>query len=148
MRQWRKGQNEPPHGCAGPQDDMPGANYRRPLKGFLNNFVGQHRSLKSLNTDLLSERFERAAKLVQETVGKEALRRTGYQLNAALTEAIFVGLMRRLDHGEPIQPSDVGGVIASLRGDEAMESAVSRATADEENVRTRLELATSHFSRI
>jgi hypothetical protein len=122
-------------------------NYSRPLKGFLNNFAASNRDLSDLNTTVLGDRFREAARLLYEGVGRQALRRQGSQINAALTEALFVGLMRRLDHGIPIAAAAVGEAVKALQSDQTLASAVSRSTADEENVRARLETATAVFAR-
>jgi hypothetical protein len=120
------------------------ADYKRPLKRFLNDFAAAHRNMGTFAADEVRERFTDAARLLNATVGKEGLRRTGYQINAALTEAIFVGLMRRLDAQE-VSPQRVSDAVSAIRGNEELQEAISRATADEENVRIRLEVAASAF---
>ena len=69
-------------------------------------------------------------------------------MNAALTEAILVGLARRLDIGTVPEASAVNGAVASLLGSDQLEAVISRATADEESVRTRLALSTQAFAGI
>lgn len=123
-------------------------NYKRPLKRFLNDFAASYRDMSNFNGDAVRTRFTQTAELLNNTVGKDGLRRTGYQINAALTEALFVGLMRRLDHGDPIPPGAVSGAVALIRGNEELQEAIARATADEENVRTRLEVATAAFAEV
>jgi hypothetical protein len=118
--------------------------YKRPLKRFLNDFAAANRDMGTFNAKDALERFKGAAELLDATVGKEGLRRTGYQLNAALTEAVFVGLMRRLDERD-ISPQSVSEAVSTTRSDEELQMAISRATSDEENVRIRLEVATSTF---
>lgn len=120
--------------------------YRRPLKAFLNNFVSDHRRMKDFDSAAVRLRFERSAELLNESVGKGGLRLAGYQINAALAEATFVGLMRRLTSDPDIGPTEVAGAVDRLRQDESLLAAVSRATADEENVRVRVELATAAFA--
>ncbi len=71
-----------------------------------------------------------------------------YQVNAALAEAIYVGLMRRLDHGTQVTIGEVPKVVESIRTDSVVQAAVSRATANEENVRIRLEIATARFAEL
>jgi len=121
--------------------------YKRPLKGFLNSFVGEHRDLSKLQTDLVADRFGTAANLILAGPGSEALRSRGRQVNAALTEALFVGLMRRLDHGSEPDRSSVAAAVSEIQADENLLLAVSRSTADEEQVRTRLTVATAAFAR-
>ena len=122
--------------------------YRRPLKTFLNAFVGDHRYLGKLQVDQVAGRFMTAARLIQEGPGARALRSRGRQVNAALAEAVFVGLMRRLDQGNEPEPVAVADAVKAIRGNTDLLAAVSTSTADEEQLRTRLEIATSHLARI
>jgi hypothetical protein len=123
--------------------------YQRPLKKYLNDFAARHRNLEDLPSEGIRERFESCAQLVQTSVGSSALRLgEGGQVNAALTEAMFVGLCRRLDAG-PIQDARaVKTAIGIMRQNDGFTHAVSRATADEESVRTRLAVATQAFAAI
>lgn len=120
--------------------------YRRPLKKFLNDFMGEHRSLDKLPVSHLAETFTSAARLLIEGPGRSALRRSGAQINAALTDALFVGLMRRLESGRAITPEAVSIVVTTLDDQEELVSSISRATADEETVRTRLAVSTAGFA--
>lgn len=122
--------------------------YRRPLKAFLNSFSTKHRQLESLAISKITSRFTRAASLIESGPGRSALRSRGRQVNAALTEALFVGLMRRLDRDEDVDPESVAGTAAALDDDEKLLAAISKSTADEEQLRTRLEIATASFERI
>jgi hypothetical protein len=125
------------------------ATYRRPLKAFLNAFVAEHRDLARLRSGDLEESFNRAADLILEGPGSDALRLPGgRQVNAALTEAVFVGLMRRLDHGDVPSATDVAEGARRIQGNDDLLAAVGRATADEEQVRTRLEVATRTFAEV
>lgn len=124
------------------------ATYRRPLKRFLNEFVGEHRLLDKLQDGAISDRFLLAADLILDGPGPDALRSRGRQVNAALTEAVFVGLMRRLDYGAPPSTTDVASAVQRIAGNDSLLGAVSRSTADEEQVRTRLEIATEQFAGI
>jgi Protein of unknown function DUF262 len=123
--------------------------YRRPLKKYLNDFAARYRYLDDLPADAIRERFESCAALVQTNVGSAALRLgEGGQVNAALTEAVFVGLCRRLDAGPVRDTAAVKDAVDNMRKDEGLILAVSRATADEESVRTRLGVATRAFAAI
>jgi hypothetical protein len=122
--------------------------YRRPLKKYLNEFAARHRSLQGVSPTLLYDRFNRAITLLDKGPGADALRGKGRQVNAAFTEAVLVGLFRRLDSSPEPSASAVEDAVKSLERDERLQDAVSRATADEENVRTRLAAATQAFSQI
>jgi hypothetical protein len=120
--------------------------YRRPLRTFLNDFAAAHRSLNTLSATTLRDRFETATALLLAGPGRAALRSGGNQINAAITEAILVGLARRLDLGTAPTPEDVTEAVRRMTQDPRLELAISRATADEESVRTRLAIATKAFA--
>ena len=126
--------------------------YRRPLKEFLNDFAGKHRYLTRLETGHITDRFTTAARLIQDGPGSSALRLRGRQVNVAFTEAMFVALMRRLDQGSEPDPSavisGVSAIQSEIESNEDLLTAVSRSTADEDNVRTRLEVMTTYLARI
>lgn len=121
------------------------ATYKRPLKKYLNDFVADHRELQNLPVDTLRHRIESAARLLRTGPGPTALRLGKGQVNAALTEAVFVGLMKRLDTGAPTAEGIEAALGAMLTSDGFI-SSVSRATADEESVRTRLSVSTHAFA--
>lgn len=120
--------------------------YFRPLKKFLNEFVGDHRYTKKFPTRGLRSLFAKASDIILAGPGRSALRYQSSQVNAALTEALFVGLMRRLEKGGTVKPAKVGSAIASLTARPEMTNAISGSTATEDNIKTRLVLATEAFA--
>lgn len=122
--------------------------YKRPLKKYLNDFTARHRKLDTLPTELVRARFEEASKLLSEAGGRAALRKGGGAVNAALTEALLVGLARRLDLGAPPSVDAVSGAVAATLANPDLDAVVSRSTADEDSVRTRLSIATKAFATI
>ena len=125
-----------------------GPTYRRPLKTFLNNFASEHRSLQRLNHKALEASFRHASELIASAEGRQAVRYQSSQVNAALTEALFVGLMRRLDFHQGIETKDVISAINDIQRNKDLQAAISRATANDESVKTRLEVATKRFAII
>jgi Protein of unknown function DUF262 len=120
--------------------------YRRPLKKFLNDFAALHRSLEDLPAETLQSQIVTAGELLVNGPGPDALRLGSGQVNAALTEAIFVGLIRRIEGGEPPNRDEIQAALDQMLAEDAFVTAISRATADEENVRTRLAVATQAFA--
>lgn len=121
--------------------------YHRPLKKFLNDFVGRNRDLRNTRVRGAAKLFERSAELLNAGPGKSALRYQSGQVNAALAEAIFVGLMRRLASKERAPTATVvSRTVNKLNSAKAMTAAISGSTATEEYVRTRLDLATEAFA--
>jgi len=120
--------------------------YKRPLKKFLNDFMAAHRHLEDLDCSDLEGRFKRAAQLVVDGPGVQSIRPSGTAVNAALTEAAIVGLMRALEAREVVPEEAVKG-MAILLADTELPGVIERATADEDSVRKRIALATRAFAR-
>lgn len=124
--------------------------YKRPLKKFLNDVVSNHREEGvDQHSDLMSS-FELATKLILDGCGKDALRVSGRQVNAALAEVVLEGLIRRLTDKSDHVPSEaaIAEAINKIKGNNEIIEAVSRSTADETQVEKRLSLAREAFSEI
>lgn len=119
--------------------------YKRPLKKYLNDFVALHRDLKNLDYNLIEGRFRDASELLLTGIGPSAIRGRA-QVNAALAEALLVGLARRLDVSS-ISASEVADAVRRVMENSDLDPVISRATADEESVRKRLAIATAEFIR-
>lgn len=120
--------------------------YRRPLKKFLNDFAGANRDCSTLDTNGLKMAFEAACQCLLPTPGPSAFRHTGRQVNVAMTEAVMVGIMRRLETGTKPSAEGVVAALQHLAKDAEFVDAITRATADEENVRLRMARSTQAFA--
>jgi hypothetical protein len=118
--------------------------YSRPLKGFLNDFAGEHRGLDDSAVHEASDRFEQASALLAAGPGPAALRKASGQVNAAQSEAVFVGLMRALDKRR-LTPAAVTKALAKLSSDRDFDAATTRSTADELVVQSRVRIASAVF---
>lgn len=119
--------------------------YFRPLKKFLNDFLGDNRELENFPADELKALFRKSAGLLFEADGRNALRVLSSQVNAAFTEAVFVALMGRLSSGRDISASQVRGALQKLVADTELATAISGSTATEEYVKSRLSIAQRVF---
>lgn len=117
--------------------------YYRPLKKFLNDFMGDHRDLSKLNTQELVDLFQRAADSLAQAGARGLLRRAGQRVNAALLEAVFVAAMRRAASGKEMAPEKLSAAIRLIVESKDMQAAASGSTSNEEFLRRRLDLATS-----
>ena len=120
--------------------------YKRPLKGFLNAFTAVNRQATGQPLKEAARGFLEACELMVSGPGSRALRKSANQVNTAQTEAIFFGLMHRLNKSS-ITPKEVSLAVESIRDDAAFDAATGRATADEEQVTTRLRVANETFGR-
>jgi len=119
--------------------------YGRPLKVFLNNFTSRNRKTTTFDQERFAELFTTAASLILSDAGRGSLRPRGRQINSALTEALFIGLMRRLESGTKPDPSDVAKAIRAANASKRLIATTIRSTADEESVKGRLRIATDAF---
>lgn len=121
--------------------------YHRPLKTFLNEFVLENRGPVSGEIREAGALFLRACSALNEDVGDGAVRSRSRQVNAALAEAVVVGVMNTLSAaGDDVMPEGLAQAIEQLRTDADFMESVSRSTADEEFVSRRLAKATAAFT--
>ncbi len=124
-----------------------GHNYSKPLREFLNVYMGANRNLKFQSAQELRGLFEDTINVVFKSVGTEAFRRKRV-LNVAVFDSIMVGIAKRLAHGKIADPKSVGRRYADLLANQDYVTATERTTTDEEIVRTRMNLATNAFADI
>lgn len=123
--------------------------YSSPMRDFLNSFAADDENrMASSDIKEASEIFARAISLVDEALGKSAFR-PQRALNAAVFEAVMVGLMERLRESvsEPQKESFILS-YKSLLSSESFVKATSRATAQEEAVKTRQLASIKAFENI
>ena len=121
--------------------------YVRPIKDFLNRYMGANRSFKLQNVGTLRSNFCEVIDFFAAMLGKRAFRLERV-FNAAVYDAAMVGLARRLK-SSPLQ--DRQGFIdkyEALLQDADFNSACKTATSDVANVRKRVELATTAFQAL
>ncbi|MCT1394389.1 MULTISPECIES: DUF262 domain-containing protein [Microbacterium] len=123
--------------------------YAAPLKSFLNEFLAKHRKGQGLDIGSLTQRFRSSALILNNALGRRAFR-LGTQVNAAILDSVFVGVMERLmsPGWEGIDTAIWLDAYEALIADEDYLQAVTKATANEESVSTRLRLAREKFAGI
>ncbi len=123
-------------------------NYARPMKEFLNDFMGKHRNLDTgLNTKKLENLFKHTCQTINEAIGPAAIRPESV-LNVAVFDAVFVGIARRLVQGPITDKAELAKRHAALLKEKNFVDAYSKSTADESSVHRRIELATATFKQI
>lgn len=121
--------------------------YFRPLKRFLNTFLGRHRSLDKLPAEEIRQHFTKAIIALDEAGAREYLRPPRARLNVATFDAVMVGAMRRAASEGSITADEVTRALDALRADPQFAEATSTQTDTEENVRSRLRIASAVFAR-
>ena len=122
--------------------------YGRPMKGFLNAYLGHRRkpsdALKTEYRDL----FTATADAILQGVGPKAFKPQN-SVNAAVVDAVMVGVARRIRARGPIKKTgSLKRAYTRLLDNKRFLFAISRATADEENVQTRLAMASKAFATV
>lgn len=121
--------------------------YSRPMKDFLNTYMSKNRYLRLHSSEEVSQAFTHTIETIYRCLGEKAFRLRRV-INAAVFDAVMVGVARRLSHG-PIQ--DCGSFrkkYDSLLSDSTFLEVTERATADEDSVSSRLDLATNAFAKL
>ena len=124
-----------------------GDKYERPMKSFLNGFAGNNRHLTKYDAETIRVLFRNTTTIVARCLGPAAFR-PKRSLNAAIVDAILVGIARRLEQG-PI--SDCGLLKDAhqlLLADTQFRDSTEQSTAGEQSVRTRLRLAVVAFGKV
>jgi Protein of unknown function DUF262 len=122
--------------------------YKRPMKGFLNAYMAKNKHLKKQSARVLTSLFENTVEAILHSIGPKAFKPQA-SLNAAVFDSVMIGIARRLESEGPIaSPRSLATAYRRLIKNKRYQAASSRATADEESVRARLELATKAFSKV
>jgi len=121
--------------------------YQRPMTEFVNRFANRHRQPASDTMAAWMDSFRSTVNVFAGALGRRAFRPEG-ALNAAVFDATMVGMARRLQHAPVPELSSVQAAYNTLLADQSFIEAVSRSTADEKFVRTRVTLATDSFAKL
>jgi hypothetical protein len=123
--------------------------YRRPMKEFLNEFMGKNRHLKVLDAGELRGEFERVIDLLAGAIPPAQLFRPGGKaMNAAVFDAMTVGASQLIRQVAQPDVERVRTAYAALLEDEQFQQSYSRATADEASVERRINMATEAFTAV
>lgn len=121
------------------------AEYKTPLKKFLNDFLADHRNLTKLPRDEIERLFRDSTQALADSGTREVLRRAGSRINAALLESVVVAAMRRLADGGSLDAATMARANAAIIDDQVLARATASGTTFEANVKTRLQRASAAF---
>ncbi len=121
--------------------------YKRPMKVFLNRFMAENRQLERYGEKTLNGVLEPTMALVNHTVGREAFR-PQHALNASVTDAILVGVARRLQHGPVTDLNALKVALYPVLKDERFADFYTVGTTDPDKVRARIEKVTSALQSV
>jgi hypothetical protein len=121
--------------------------YKRPMTEFLDRYLDDNRDIASDAQVSRQELFAATVSTLHKAVGPKRLFRPEKALNAAVFDGVMVGCARRLQVGPAPEPNRFAEAYEALLSDGKFIDAYKRATADDENVKTRLSMATEAFAR-
>lgn len=123
------------------------SDYSRPMAKFLNDYSVKMNRKSTEDLQVLSKLFLDSIGLIDEAVNGRAFRpkRT---LNAAVFDAVMVGVATRIQQGPPPTKEEIAEDYDRLLASESFSKAWVRATADEENVKVRMREAVNAFASI
>ena len=112
--------------------------YRRPMKDFLNKYLGDNRDLPPQDAEPMKDIFQKTITAILEGIGPRAFR-PQRALNVAIMDSVMVGVANRIKQRGPI--ADLEGLGASYNGlidDQEFLSAMESGTTGEHSVHRRL----------
>ncbi|MCH8290947.1 DUF262 domain-containing protein [Candidatus Poribacteria bacterium] len=121
--------------------------YARPMKGFLNTFMGRHRWLKKQEASEFRECFENTIEVIYSAIGKRSFKPFS-SVNAAVFDAVMVGVARRLESGHIKDVDSLRSRYEELLSNTTFHEAYQQGTADETKLQTRADLAIKAFGHI
>jgi hypothetical protein len=123
------------------------ASYRRPMKEFLNRYMASNRDLQKQPEEDLRRIFETTVSTILRIIGVRAFRPKN-AVNAAVLDSVMVGVASRQASGLTTSDESLKAAYAALLASSQFQDATTKATADEENVRKRVQLAKEFFAGV
>jgi hypothetical protein len=121
--------------------------YSRPMKGFLNRYMGANRHFQHESKAQLSKAFKDVIDVAFHGIGANAFKLERGVI-AAIFDSVAVGLSRRLQRGPIDDLRKFHDSYDQLLKDPQFLALVKQSTSDESNVRLRIELATKAFADV
>lgn len=121
--------------------------YTSPMKDFLTDYAKYNKNLEHDTAESLENAFTGSIAAITQAVGEKPFR-ISKALNAAIFDSVMVGIARRLAKGSAVDPEKVAIAYHALLQDVSYQYAVGKATAREEQVKTRVNLAIEAFKGV
>jgi uncharacterized protein with ParB-like and HNH nuclease domain len=121
--------------------------YEKPLKGFLNMFMGDNRHLQKFSRTQIIDLFESTISIFHETLGNSAFR-IGRVINTAFYDAIMVGVAKRLEKGPITNKTSFLQAYSNILENKELQGLIKGGTSDEKNIERRIEIAILTFQNI
>ncbi|RZU02995.1 uncharacterized protein DUF262 [Rivibacter subsaxonicus] len=123
------------------------AEYKRPMKDFLNRYAESNGRFQLQSQAQMTGVFEATVQSLAAALGPTAFRFNS-ALNAAVADSIMVAVAECASRGEVLTAAQLQSAHASLLADESYLDQVSRSTADEDRVLSRIAIAVKKFTAV
>ena len=117
------------------------------MNEFLNRFSEENADISDKEAEEFSGLFIETIDVCLSAFGEKSFRVTR-ALNAAVFDAVMVGIAKRLEQGPIRDLKELNSAYKRLLSNKSFIAAYIRSTADEESVRTRLDLAITTFEAV
>jgi hypothetical protein len=121
--------------------------YHRPIREFLNEYMGSNRNLEKQDKEQLSRDFLGTVRLIERYIGGKAFK-PKRALNAAIFDSLMLGVSKRLNKGDIINGDKLRDEYNKLLANLEYIRVTETATSDEDNVRRRIEIAIEAFEDV
>ena len=121
--------------------------YKRPMKHFLNSYMGKNRKLKINSKEELTTIFNNSIDIIYESMGNKSFRPVK-AINAAVYDAVIVGIATRLSNGKIEDLEAIKEKYESLLSEPEFQEAYKTNTSDEKVVKGRINLAINAFKDV
>ena len=123
--------------------------YKKPMTEFLNEFMGKNRHLKIYSGQEIKQKFETTIKTIYDCIGGKAFK-PKRNLNAAVFDAVMIGIARRLENGEIKDIDSLSLKYEALLNDHDFQEVTTNTarTSEVGIVKERIKLATEAFTEI
>lgn len=123
--------------------------YQKPMKEFLNKFMGKNRHLNIYPGNEIKNKFETTIEKIYQCIGEKAFKPKRI-LNASVFDAVMVGVAHRLDKGDISDCSQLQSAYNGLlENQNFLAVTVNTArTSEVGSLRERIKIATKAFSQI
>jgi len=119
--------------------------YKKPMKNFLNEYMGENRYIKEKDAKNLELLFNNVIDIIYASIGKKAFR-PKKPINAAVFDSVIVGIAVRLEKGPINEIEKINIKYLELLKDKEYLNSIETSTTDEEIIKKRLDKAIQFFS--
>ena len=121
--------------------------YAKPLKQFLNDYMEENAKPAASWLRAHREVFLRTISCAARHLPRESFR-PERGLNVAVTDAMLIGLARRIEQGEIVDSDQLGNAAMELSRQKAFRDVTDRSTTEAASITSRLEQATEAFRKV